>query len=82
VIQLKSTGIVRSLDALGRVVIPKEIRRTLNIEEQDSVEVFINGDQVVLRKYEPGCMLCGNVEDLRNIKGKNFCLDCIAEIKN
>lgn len=79
---MKSTGIVRSLDALGRIVIPKEIRRTLNIEEQDSIEIFVNGDQVVLRKYEPGCILCGNVEDLWNVQGKNFCKKCIAELKN
>lgn len=62
---MKSTGIVRKVDELGRLVIPKELRRTLNIEEKDAVEIFIDGDQIILKKYKPNmaCMATGEVSD-------------------
>lgn len=80
---MKSTGIVRKVDELGRVVIPKEIRRVNGINEGDPMEIYVDREgDIVLKKYEPGCILCGNAEDLKNIKGKNFCAGCIAEIQN
>jgi AbrB family transcriptional regulator, transcriptional pleiotropic regulator of transition state genes len=62
---MKSTGIVRKIDELGRVVLPKELRRTLEIEKSDSVEIFVDGESVILRKYQPGnaCMITGEVSD-------------------
>jgi transcriptional pleiotropic regulator of transition state genes len=72
---LKSLGVVRHLDDLGRVVIPKELRRTLGIEAGDGLEIFTNGEQIVLRKYVPGCMLCGSLDQLHTIEGKQICLD-------
>lgn len=67
---MKATGIVRNLDSLGRVVIPKELRRTLDINEQDGLEIFVDGDKIVLRKYEPGCVFGGGTDDLIEHGGK------------
>lgn len=78
---LKSTGIVRKVDELGRVVIPIELRRTLNIEEKDSLEIYVDGEHIILKKYEPACIFCGNAKDVIVYKGKNICPDCMAEFK-
>lgn len=79
---IKSTGIIRRIDDLGRVVIPKEIRRTLNWHEGDPLELFPDGeDGVTLKKYQPGCVVCGKTKDLcihRN--GRSVCADCIDEL--
>lgn len=77
---MKSTGIVRKVDELGRVVIPIELRRTLNFGEKDSLEIFVEGDTIILKKYEPACVFCGQAKDVRNLKGKNVCPKCIEEI--
>lgn len=77
---MKSTGIVRKVDELGRVVIPIELRRTLSIEEKDALEIFVEGDMVILRKYEPACIFCGQAKNVRDLKGKNVCPKCIDEI--
>lgn len=74
---MKSTGIVRKVDELGRVVIPIELRRTLSIEEKDSLEIYVDGDRIILRKYEPACVFCGNAYNVQNFKGKNVCRDCM-----
>jgi transcriptional pleiotropic regulator of transition state genes len=78
---LKSTGIVRKVDELGRVVIPIELRRTLNIEEKDSLEIYVDGEHIILKKYEPACIFCGNAKDVIQYKGKNICPDCMEEFK-
>lgn len=78
---MKSTGIVRKVDELGRVVIPIELRRTLNIEEKDSLEIYVDGEHIILKKYEPACIFCGNAKDVIVYKGKNICPDCMAEFK-
>ena len=67
---MKATGIVRPVDPLGRVVIPVELRRTLNIKTDDSLEVFVDGDFIMLKKYEPACIFCGNAKDVEHIHGK------------
>lgn len=77
---LKSTGIVRKVDDLGRVVLPIELRRTLGITDRDSLEIYVDGEQVVLRKYEPACIFCGNASDMKSFHGKNVCTTCAAEI--
>lgn len=77
---MKSTGIVRKVDELGRVVIPIELRRTLNIEEKDSLEIYVDGDKIILRKYEPACIFCGNAAGVENFKGKKICRSCMAAI--
>ena len=78
---LKSTGIVRKVDELGRVVIPIELRRTLGIAERDSLEIYVDGEQIVLKKYAPACIFCGNAEDVVNYKGKNICKKCLEDLK-
>jgi len=77
---MKATGIVRKMDELGRVVIPVELRRTLNIGEKDALEIFVMGEQIVLRKYTPGCLLCGSFDQLHAIEGKQVCLECRIKI--
>lgn len=78
---MKSTGIVRRLDPLGRVVLPIDLRRTLNIKEKDSVEIYVEGEQIVLKKYVPACIFCGEAEDIINFKGKRICRGCIDNLK-
>jgi len=79
-IQMKSTGIVRKVDELGRVVIPIELRKTMEISEKEPLEIFVEGDTIILKKYQPACVFCGQAKDVRNLKGKNVCPKCIGEI--
>lgn len=78
---MKSTGIVRKVDELGRVVLPIELRRTLNIMEKDALEIYVDGESVILKKYEPACIFCGNAKDVVHFKGKNVCDGCIGDMK-
>lgn len=77
---MKSTGIVRKIDDLGRIVLPKELRRTLGIDDKDPLEIFIEDNTIILKKYQPACMFCGNARDVSTFKGKNICPACAAEI--
>ena len=79
---MKATGIVRPVDPLGRVVIPVELRRNLGIKTDDSLEVFVDGEFIMLKKYEPACIFCGNAKDVQNIHGKNLCRTCLDELKS
>lgn len=73
---MKSTGIVRKVDELGRVVIPIELRRTLGIEEKDALEIYVDNEKIILKKYEPACVFCGNADGVTHFKGKNVCREC------
>lgn len=77
---MKSTGIVRKVDELGRIVLPIELRRTLDINEKDSLEIFVDGSTVVLKKYEPACIFCNNAKKIITYKGRNICSNCIKEL--
>ena len=77
---MKSTGIVRRVDDLGRIVIPMEIRKIFDIEPRDSLEIFTDGNNIVLRKYEPQCIFCGQAGDTRTLKNRNICQDCLNEL--
>ena len=79
---MKSTGIVRKVDELGRIVLPIELRRTLGIDIKDSIEIYVDNSTIVLKKYEPTCIFCGESEDVTNYKDKNVCKKCLDEIKN
>ena len=79
---MKSTGIVRKVDELGRVVLPKELRDTLDIAEKDPLEIFVDGATIMLKKYEPACIFCGDAKDVEDYKGKNICPKCLKELKN
>lgn len=77
---MKATGIVRKIDDLGRVTLPIELRRNLNLELKDPVEIFIEGDLIILKKYEPACVFCGEANDVENFRGKNVCKSCAKEL--
>lgn len=79
---MKSTGIVREVDELGRIVLPIELRRTLDIAEKDALEIFVEGDNIILHKYHPSCIFCDSVKDVVSYKGKNVCPDCIRMLKD
>ena len=78
---MKSTGIVRKVDELGRIVLPIELRRTLDIAERDSLEIYVDGASIVLKKYQPCCIFCDDAKDVVVFKGKNVCQNCIKEMK-
>lgn len=77
---MKSTGIVRKVDDLGRVVIPVELRRTLGIEERDALEIYVDEEKIVLKKYEPACIFCGSAEGIENFRGRNICRECATAL--
>lgn len=79
---MKSTGIVRKLDELGRVVIPKEIRNKLDIEEKDPIEIYLEGNSVILKKFESGCIFCNNSNGLSTYRDKLICKKCLEKISN
>ena len=79
---MKSTGVVRRVDELGRIVIPIELRRTLDIAEKDALEIYVDGEQIILKKYEPACIFCGDARDVINYKGKDIWKKCLEEIRN
>lgn len=79
---MKSTGIVRKIDELGRIVLPAEMRKIFNINEKDAVEIFTKDDMIVLKKYDSACIFCGSLNDLKVFKEKNICQKCAKEVKN
>lgn len=78
---MKSTGIVRKVDELGRVVIPIELRNNLDIKEKDPIEIYVDGSSIVLRKYQPNCIFCGGTKKLVEYKGKLICSACSKKIE-
>lgn len=78
---MKSTGIVRRVGELGRIVIPIELRRTLDITEKDALEIYVDGEQIILKKYELACIFCGEAKGIKNFKGKNVCSACLEGLK-
>jgi looped-hinge helix DNA binding domain, AbrB family len=79
---LQSTGIIRKVDELGRLVIPMELRRTFDIEEKDGLEIFVDNDRIILRKYEPACVFCGGTDEITTFKGKRVCKECMGQMVN
>ena len=78
---MKSTGIVRRVDELGRIVLPIEMRRTLDIAERDALEIYVDGESIILKKYQPACIFCENTKDIVSFMGKNVCPECISKLK-
>lgn len=78
---MKSTGIVRRVDELGRIVLPIEIRKMMNINVKDAVEIFTDNDRIVLQKYQPACVFCDDVDGVTYFNGKRLCQKCIEKIK-
>lgn len=79
---MKSTGIVRRVDELGRVVIPKEIRKNMSIEKKDPMEIYVSDDCIILKKYEPACVFCGEAGDIVAFKSKNICQNCLESMQH
>ncbi len=79
---MKSTGIVRKVDELGRVVIPIEIRNKFDIAEKDPIEIYVDGSSIILKKYEPNCIFCGNSKNLIAYKDKLVCSKCAQKLAN
>lgn len=80
--KIKSTGIVRKVDELGRIVLPIELRRTLDIAEKDAIEIYVEGTSIVLKKYQPSCIFCGDSKKVTDFKGKNICVKCLKELQS
>lgn len=80
---MRSTGIVRKIDKLGRIVLPVDLRRTMDMSIQDAIEIYTEQDKIILKKYKNTCMLCGNTEqnDLISFDNKYLCKDCIDKLK-
>lgn len=76
----KATGVVRKVDELGRIVIPMELRRGLGIGEKDPLEIFVDGEHILLKKYEPGCIFCGDLDALKTHQGKLICGACATAV--
>ena len=79
---MKSTGIVRRVDELGRVVIPIEIRNKFEIAEKDPIEIYVDGSSIILKKFESNCIFCGSTKDLIEYKDKLVCAKCAESLKN
>jgi len=77
---LKATGLVRKMDWLGRVIIPRELRCDLGIKVRDPMEIFVEGERIILKRYEPTCTFCDGTESIKYIKGKSICGECIKAI--
>ncbi|MGB9792184.1 MAG: AbrB/MazE/SpoVT family DNA-binding domain-containing protein [Thermacetogeniaceae bacterium] len=73
---MRSVGVVRKVDELGRVVIPIEVRRNLGIAEKDPLEIYVDNEKIILKKYEPTCIFCGEAGNIKNFRGKNICKKC------
>ena len=79
---MKGTGIVREVDELGRIVIPKELWKVFDIKVKDPIEIFTEGSTIILKKYSPGCIFCERVNNIIKFKENNICPDCLEELKN
>ena len=79
---MKSTGIIRKVDDLGRIVLPIELRRIMNIAEKDALEIYVEGSAIILKKYRPTCIFCDSVKDVSVFKGKNICPKTIVTMPN
>jgi transcriptional pleiotropic regulator of transition state genes len=78
---MKCTGVTRQIDELGRFVLPVEIRRALNINLKDYLEIHVENDSIVLRKFQPSCLFCGNTEDNVLFDNKRICRACLDKLK-
>ena len=78
---MKSTGIVRKVDELGRIVLPIELRRMLDISERDPLEIYVEGSSIVLRKYRPACIFCNSTKGISVFNEKNICAKCLRQLR-
>ena len=79
---MKSTGLVKKIDELGRILIPKEIRSSMELDSKDSLEIFVENDRIILQKYEPSCIFCKNADNVVFFEGRRICSDCLSKLKS
>ena len=79
---MKATGITRKLDELGRIVLPISIRDEFDLKEKDPVEIYTDDDKIILKKYHPACIFCGNADDVIYYRDKRICASCLSELKS
>ncbi len=80
---MRAIGCVRQIDKLGRLVLPSDIRKSLNIKDGvDSVEFFVDNDSIIIKKYRPSCIFCDSAEDIITYKNQTICQSCLNELKN
>lgn len=79
---MKSTGIVRKIDDLGRIVLPIELRRVLDIDKDSSLEIYVDNESIILKKYQPACIFCGSAENVVQYQGRNVCGECRSALAN
>lgn len=84
---MKSLGVIRKVDSLGRIVLPRELTKFMNIKlaekggsAGDPLEIFTDGDTIILKKYEPGCKLCGESKNIVDVDGVKICKECVKKI--
>ena len=78
---MKSTGVVRKVDELGRIVLPISIRQTMDINEKDSLEIFTDENKIILQKYQPSCIFCENADNIVFFNKKRICETCLEKIR-
>ncbi|MBR6557962.1 MAG: AbrB/MazE/SpoVT family DNA-binding domain-containing protein [Clostridia bacterium] len=77
---MKSTGMIRKIDELGRIVLPIEIRKNMDIKEKDEIEIFIENDRIILQKHDPACVFCNSAEELFIYMDKPICKACLDKL--
>ncbi len=78
---MKSIGVVRHIDRLGRIVLPMELRKVFGIKQDDPLEIYVDEDKIILKQYKPACIFCGNAKEMVSYKGQNICKKCLEELK-
>lgn len=76
---MRATGIVRKVDELGRIALPIELRKNLDLENRGPIEIYVKKECIVLKKYDPSCVICGSMDELTSFQGKNICKNCIGK---
>lgn len=79
---MKSTGVVRKIDELGRIVLPKELRKSFGIDVGDPLEIFTEEDRIILKQYQPSCIFCNDADDNLLFAGKRVCRNCLEKLKS
>lgn len=77
---MKPAGVVRKVDQLGRIVLPKSLRKRYLMNEGDPVEILVQGDHIILERYRPKCVFCGNMVEVSEFKERHICGVCLAEM--
>ena len=78
---MKSTGFVKKIDELGRILVPKELRASMELDPKDALEMYVDGDRIILQKYQPACIFCNNADDILFFEGRRICASCLSKLK-